>query len=314
MNDHVTVYAPGSTSNLGPGFDCLGIALTGGGDRVTARRWDGNGVRITRVSDERIPLDPKHNTASLAAATVLNYTTFPGAGLSLEIDKGLPLSGGLGGSAASAVGGIVAADLLFGTSLPEHELLDAALRAEAVVAGRHADNVAPSFYGGGVLVVSMQPLRLRRFAVHDSIRFVLCAPEYGVTTARAREVLPAEVQRGDAISQASHCAALILGLQEGDPDLLRAALPADRIAIPAREPLYPGYPEARRAGVEAGAWGVVVSGAGPTLLALSDADRAEAVGQALVAGFAEAGQRATARVASVDREGARRIDTEPAGS
>jgi len=305
MHDPISVYAPGSTSNLGPGFDCLGVALSGGGDRIVARHWDGEGVRIARVSDDRIPVESSRNTAAIAALAVSRRATQPPPGIELEIEKGLPLSGGLGGSAASAVAGAVVADALLGLELPDVDLLEAALEAEAVVAGRHADNVAPSYYGGGVLVVSIDPLRLERIDVHASVRFVLCAPDYGVETAAARAVLPSVVQRSAAIAQAAHCGALVLGLASGDADLLRLALPGDRIALPAREVLYPGYAEARTAGLDAGAWGVVVSGAGPTLLALTGEAAGVAVGEAMVDGFRRAGYAATPRVAAVDVEGAR---------
>src|SRR6185503_3008814 len=141
--EHVTVFVPGSASNLGPGFDCLGVAFTGKGDRVTARRSASPGVRVIAVSDPRIPTDAERNTAAIAAAAVLKAAPDRG-GLELSIEKGLPLAGGMGGSAASAVGGAVAADAVLGTALDRASLLEAALEAESVVAGRHADNVAPS--------------------------------------------------------------------------------------------------------------------------------------------------------------------------
>ena len=109
--ERVTAYAPGSTSNLGPGFDCLGIAITGMGDRVAAERSSSPGVRVRSVSDPKIPTDSDRNTAALAAAEVLSRAGARELGLELDIQKGLPLAGGLGGSAASAVAGAVAATL-----------------------------------------------------------------------------------------------------------------------------------------------------------------------------------------------------------
>ena len=132
----VTVYAPGSVSNLGPGFDCLGIAFTGRGDRVTVRRTDAPGVRVTAVSDPRIPTDAALNTAAIAAAAVLAQAGGDG-GLELTIEKGLPLAAGMGGSAASAVAGAVAADAVLGSHLHRMDLMAAALEGEAVVSGRH---------------------------------------------------------------------------------------------------------------------------------------------------------------------------------
>jgi homoserine kinase len=302
--ERATAYSPGSTSNVGPGFDCLGIAIAGMGDRVRATRTDVPGVRVASVSDARIPTDPAKNTAALAAAEVLRRAASTAAGIELVIEKGLPLAGGLGGSAASAIAGALAADALFGTRLPLEALLDCALEAEAVVAGRHPDNAAPSLLGGAVLVLGVSPLRYARVSVHPSIRLLFATPTYGVETALARAVLPATVSRGDAVRQASSLAGLVLGLERGDGDLLRVAT-CDHLAEPHRIPLYPGYADARRAALDTGAFGVAVSGAGPTLLALVPSGREAAVSAAVKSAYAAAGFAATLRVAAVDDRGAR---------
>jgi homoserine kinase len=302
--DQVTCYAPGSTSNVGPGFDCLGIAIAGMGDRVSAARRDTPGVRVLAVSDPRIPCDPARNTAALAAAEVLRQAQSTGVGLELRVEKGLPLSGGLGGSAASAVAGAFAANALLGRPLDAEALLRCALEAEAVVAGRHPDNAAPSLLGGAVVVLGTEPLRYARLTVHPSLRLVFATPAYGVETARARAVLPASVPRADAVGQASALAGLVLGLERGDGSLLRAAM-VDRVAEPYRIPLYPGYAPAREAALAAGAFGVAVSGAGPTLLAIVPEGCEAAVGRAVLAAYEEQGASAQLHVAGVDPEGAR---------
>jgi homoserine kinase len=303
--DRVSAYAPGSTSNLGPGFDCLGIAVAGAGDRVTAWRSERPGLRVAAVSDPRVPLEPERNTAALAAACVLRRAGASGYGLELAVEKGLPLSAGLGGSAASAVAGAVAANALLRAGLDAAALVECALEAEAVVAGRHPDNVAPSLLGGAVLVLSTDPLRHARVSVHPSLRLVFVTPGYGVLTAQARALLPPSVPRADAVAQAAALGALLLGLERGDGELLRVAV-RDRIAEPSRIALYPGFPRARDAALEAGAFGVAVSGAGPTLVALAPAERAEPVGRGAAAAYEREGLGTpTVRVAGVDREGAR---------
>jgi homoserine kinase len=289
---------------VGPGFDCLGIAVSGIGDRVSAERAASAGVRVLSVSDPRIPCDPSRNTAALAAAEVLRQAGANGVGLDLRVEKGLPLSGGLGGSAASAVAGAVAANALLGGPLGPEDLLRCAVEAEAVVAGRHPDNAAPSLLGGAVVVLGVEPLRYARLVVHPSLRLVFATPAYGVETARARAVLPATVSRADAVGQASSLAGLVLGLERGDRALVRAAM-VDRLAEPFRIPLYPGYARAREAALAAGAFGVAVSGAGPTLLALAAAGEADAIGRAVVAAYGEGGVGASLHVAGVDAEGAR---------
>jgi len=301
----VAVYAPGTASNIGPGFDCFGIAFTGLGDTVRAARTNGPGVRVVAVSDERIPTDPLRNTAALGAAAVIKRAGLEReAGLELHVEKGLPLAAGMGGSAASAVAGALAAHELLKTRLTRIDLLMAAIDAEAVVSGRHADNAAPCLFGGAVIVAGLDPPEVTPVRVHDSLGLVFATPAYEVATAEARRVLPAEVPRADAVGQAARLALLVLGLERGDADLVRRAI-WDRIAEPRRAPLYPGYPPARTAALEAGALGVAVSGAGPTLVAVVLREARQAVAKALVEGYAKAGINARSHVAEVDATGAR---------
>ena len=303
-----TAYAPGSVSNVGPGFDCFGIAVAGRGDRVSVQPSSVRGLRVIGVSDPRLPGDPKRNTATLAAAAVLRRAGLDPAtldpGLDFTIDKGLPLAGGLGGSAASAIAGAVAVDSAMRTHLSREALLEAALEAEAAVSGRHPDNVAPSLYGGAVVVASIEPLRLVRARVHPSLKIVLVSPAYAVETARARAVLPASVSREDAVAQAANLAHLIVGLERGDAELIRGAM-HDRIAEPARMALFPGYLEARLAALEAGAFGVAVSGAGPTVVAFTGEGAPAVVAGAMLEAYRRRGIEATPYLGGVDAEGAR---------
>jgi homoserine kinase len=164
--------------------------------------------------------------------------------------------------------------------------------------------VAPSLLGGAVLVLGLDPPLLVPIAIHRSLSLVLVTPDYGVSTAEARALLPREVPRADAVAQAAALGALVLALERGDGELLRAAM-VDRIAEPPRRPLYRGYSEARAAALIVGALAVAVSGAGPTALAFARPERRSAVARALVEGYRSAGLGATALEAEVDREGAR---------
>lgn len=301
--EQVTVFAPGTTANVGPGFDCLGMAFTGKGDRVTARRVNGHGVRVVSVSDPRIPLEAARNTAAIAATSVLRRAGVE-LGIEISIEKGLPLAGGMGGSAASAAAGAVAANALAGASLSKHQLIEAAMDAEAVVAGRHADNIAPAILGGAVIVIGLDPLTIVPIRVDPGLALVLVTPAYGVETQKARAVLPSHISRGDAIAQAAHLVGLALGLERGDRELIARSM-VDRIAEPARSSLYPGYPEAKAAGLAAGAIGLVVSGAGPTVIAITDPQRRDAVASAIREAYAKVGHGAEVHHAFVDNAGAR---------
>jgi homoserine kinase len=200
----------------------------------------------------------------------------------------------------------VAADALLGSKLPRAELLAAALDAEAVVAGRHADNVAPSLFGGAVIVVSLDPLLLARVRVHPGLALVLVSPEYQVETAAARAVLPKDVARADAVLQSARLGALVLGLERAEADLIRGSM-EDLIAEPARRHLYPGLPEARAAALAAGALGVVVSGAGPTVVAIVLAEAADRVALALGEPYRSLGIGAQVHRAQADDSGARLV-------
>jgi len=226
-------------------------------------------------------------------------------GIGLRVRKGLPLSGGQGGSAASAVAGAVATNALLGSPLGRWALIEACLDAEEAVAGRHADNVAPALLGGIVLLRAVDPLDLVQLPVPPDLFVVLVRPDQRMRTADARAVLPREVPRAVALHQAAQVGAMVAALAAGDYELLGRAID-DRIAEPARAGLLPGFAEAKAAALEAGALGSSISGSGPTAFALARGrERAERVAVAMVASHAAGGRRAESVVGAVDRRGAR---------
>ena len=307
-------YAPGSIGNVGPGLDILGLALSGAGDVVevewsTARDTSPGGDRVVVVADPGhpdLPSDPTQHAAAIAATVVLRRAS-PALerGVVLRATKGLPLSGGQGGSAASAVAGAVATNALLGGPLTREALLAAALEAEAHVAGRHADNVAPALLGGIVLIRSLEPLDVLRIAVPSELRVVLVQPAQRLRTADARAVLPERIDRGLALRQSANVAAMIVAFTTSDFDLLRRSLD-DQIAEPARTPLLPGFAAAKAAALGAGALGCSISGAGPTTFAFApDDDSAAHIAQAMVAAYASHNVAARSRIARIDQHGAR---------
>ncbi len=304
MRAQATAFAPGSVGNVGPGLDILGLAIAGAGDEVAISWCDGTAIVVTDAGHPDLPTDPTLNTAAIAAQAVFTRVGVR-RGAQLMVRKGLPLSGGQGGSAASAVAGAVAADFLVSAGLDSNELLACALEAESRVAGRHADNLAPALLGGLVLVRSLDPVDLIRIPVPERLRVVLAHPEQELRTRDARAVLPSEVSRATALQQAANVAAMVAAACLGDLAMLGRALD-DQIAEPARAPLLPGFLAAKAAARAAGALGCSISGAGPTAFALVDGDATGAsVAAAMIAAYAAAGLRATARVAIIDRAGAR---------
>lgn len=301
----VHAFAPGGIGNLGPGLDILGCAVTGPGDGVRARRVQEPGVRIETPGHPDLPRDPTRHAAGIAALAVLRRAGATDIGLSFEIEKGLPLAGGQGGSAASAVAGAVAANALLDDPFDREELLGAALEAEEKLAGRHIDNLAPALFGGILLIRSVDPLDVMHLPVPSGLRFAIVHPRMQLRTADARAVLPASVDRATALAQAAAVAALVAALGARDLSRLRGAID-DRIAEPARAPLLTGFVEAKRAALDAGALGCSISGAGPSSFAIADGDAAaERVMHAMVRAYNTAGVPATGRVARVDEQGAR---------
>ncbi len=301
--------APGSVGNLGPGLDVLGCAVTGAHDEVCLEWSDAPGVTVLDAGHPDLPSAPERNTAAIAASEALARARAQGArclaeGLALRVTKGLPLSGGQGGSAASAVAGAVALNTLVGRILSNLELAECALVAESRVAGRHLDNIAPSLLGGLVLVRSVDPLDLVPIATPAHLRIVLATPAQRLETARARAVLPEAVPRATAIHQMAQVGAIIAACEADDLALLGRAID-DRIAEPVRASLIPGFREVKLAAMETGALGVSISGAGPTIFALCDGDaRAAAVAAAMHGAFARLGIESTVRVTAVSRHGA----------
>jgi homoserine kinase len=304
MPAQVRVYAPGSIGNVGPGLDILGLAVEGAGDTVSAARTMRPGVTITEAGHPSLPTDPARHCSGIAACEVLRRA---GAefGVTLRVEKGLPLAGGQGGSAASAVAGALAASLLLDHPLDSEAVLQAAIEAEARVAGRHADNVAPSLLGGLVLIRSLEPLEVVKLPVPAVLRVVLAHPDRAMSTREGRAVLPSSVSLETALHQAAQVAAIVAAAHSGDLALLGRAVD-DRIAEPARAPLLEGFLEAKRAAMDAGALGCSISGSGPTVFAFVSGDDAGArVADAMRRAYAGRGISCRTRVAPADLTGAR---------
>lgn len=275
----IRAFAPATVSNLGPGFDCLGLALRSRGDQVLARACDQPGVRLLAVRGDggRLPLAVEQNTATVAVKALLEKHA-PGLGVELELEKGLPLGSGLGSSGASACAAVKAVDFVLNLGLGVESLIDAAREGEAVACGSaHPDNVAPALAGGIVLVTNEKPLRIVSLPVPQNIWLTVYTPGCEVPTALARSVLPKSVSLSASVRQASRLALLVHALHEGDLQLLGEAI-VDEIIEPARESLIPGFAAAKVACLEAGAIACGISGAGPTTFALSsDESRAKAL-------------------------------------
>lgn len=306
-----TAFAPASVANLAVGFDVLGFAVGVVGDRIRVR-LDPNtaGVRVGAVSGlvPRLPTDPARNTATVALAAMAAECRFD-AGLVVDIHKGIPLGSGMGGSAASAVGAVVAANALLAAPLEPSELLAYAVAGEAVASGgSHADNVAPALLGGLVAVVSAEPLEVVKIPVPEELRCVLVHPHLEVETRAARAALNADLSLATHVTQTQAFAGFLAGLYTGDLELVGRSM-VDRVAGPSRASMIPGFGAAKKVALEAGALGFAVSGAGPSVFAFVGDDAVgEAVRTAVVDAFAAVGSPCESWVSRVGTAGAQVLE------
>jgi homoserine kinase len=302
-------FAPASVGNMAVGFDVLGCSVSTIGDKVRARRITERVVRIAGIDGVApgVPADPGRNTAGVAIAALMDAAR-PDHGFEILIEKGIPLGSGLGGSASSAVAAVVAANALLVEPVAMVRLLKCALKGEAVASGSpHADNVAPSLYGGLVLTVGIEDPIVTRIPVPAVVRCVLVHPRIELTTRSARRLLNPSVPLSDVIWQQANLAGFLTGCFTGDLRLIGASL-EDVVIEPQRKALIPGFDRTKAAAIAEGALGCSISGAGPTVFAWCEEPRAVAVCDAMVDAFRSEGLTSDSWIAPVDEAGARVLE------
>lgn len=302
-------YAPASVGNFICGFDVLGVALEGPGDLVGVESTPDGHHRVQMEGLSGAPPLPESNTAFVAVLEVARLAGYQG-GLSVQVFKGLPLSGGMGGSAASAVAGAVAANAYLDARLDRAALLECALKGEAVASGSiHGDNVAPSLYGGIVLCRTHPKVQAIPLPKPAGATLVVVHPELTMETRSARACLGSEVPLTSAVHQWSNTATLMVGLYEEDWDLIGTAL-YDEIAEPLRKGSIPGFDQVVAAARDAGASGASLSGAGPSVFAFCQSrEVGDRCARVMIEAFRDAGVRASAYVSSIGA-GARVVSVE----
>lgn len=304
-----TAFAPASVGNVAVGFDVLGHSFQAIGDRVTAKRIPERTVRIASIrgSDAELPLDPEKNTAGMAVLSMVRDLSLD-FGVELTIEKGIPLGSGLGGSAASAVAGVVAVNALLPSSLTKLELLKFAMKGEAVASGAvHVDNIAPSLFGGLVLTVGIDNPNVKQIPVPSGVRCVLVHPHMTLSTREARKILNRAIDLSDVIWQTANLAGFLTGCFTGDLHLIRESL-EDVIIEPQRKALIPGFQAVKDGAKQHGALGCSISGAGPTIFAWCEAQDADRIRDAMVAGFKTHGLESDAWISTLEPVGARVVD------
>ncbi len=286
--DIARAFAPASVGNVAVGFDILGHAIAGVGDTVTARRIAEPEVRIAAIRGTTVdlPLEAAANTAGAALIALREALALP-FGFELEIDKGIPLGSGMGGSAASCVAGLVAANALLDEPLTREALYPFALTGEAVASGgRHGDNLGPMLLGGLVLSTADQLVKL---PAPDAWHSLLVHPDAVLETRRARAALQGHYALSEFVAQSANLALVISGCYSGDAGRVRAGL-RDVLVEPRRASLIAGFEAARNAALTSGAMGASISGAGPSVFAWFERrEAAEAARDSVQQAFADAG-------------------------
>lgn len=287
MASKITVRAPSSTANLGPGFDVFGLAVDAFFDEVTLTKKK-SGISI--VTEDNIPTNPDNNTAGLVVKNMIKKFKIKD-GIEIKIKKGVPAGFGMGSSAASAAATVIAFDKMYELKLDENTLVEFAGSGEKASAGSiHYDNVAASVLGGFV-IVRTNPLNVIKIKPPMNLRMCVAVPKLKVPkkkTKVSRGVIPKKVSLVDSIANLSNAAAIVAGFMKKDPKLIGDSI-KDVIVEPARQHMIPGFVKVKENALKAGAFGVTISGAGPSVIAFSKSSAdLKKISLAMSRGFASA--------------------------
>lgn len=299
--DTARAFAPASVGNIGVGFDLLGHAIDGPRDIAIVRRIDAPEVRIDAIRGDvpgvdALPLEAARNTAGRALIALREALALP-CGFAIELEKGIPLGSGLGGSAASCVAALIAANALLDAPLSRDALYPFSLQGEAVASGSlHGDNVAPMLLGGVVLATQERMIPL---PVPSWLHCVVVHPDQVLETRRARAALSDPYPLSQFVAQSTHLALFLTGLQRGDARMIREGL-HDVLVEPRRAALIPGFATVKQAALDHDALGASISGAGPSVFAwFASKEKAVAAAPSMRAAFVAAGYDARAHVSPV---------------
>lgn len=308
-----TAFAPATVANVAVGFDILGFAIESVGDVVTVSVTDDGSVRINEILDETggpasldVPLDAERNAATVGLVKLREDLRLD-FGFQVGLRKGIALGSGMGGSAASAVGGLIAANSLLETPLSREALMKYALLGEQAASGAsHPDNIAPCLLGGMTLVLSGEPFRYVSLPVPEEILAVIIHPRIRLDTRRARAILKADVSLANHVRQSASLAGFISGCFTRDVEMIGQSLD-DFLIEPQRAPLIPGFAEVKAAALQQGALGASISGSGPSVFALVTSEQTAArVRDAMESAFRAQGvTEVDSWISPVNRQGAR---------
>lgn len=306
MSNSVSVFAPATVANVGPGFDILGLALDHIGDQLELSLQEEPGITIDMPGSD-LPTDPKLNVAGVSVQGLLDQIE-SNQGIHITIHKNVAPGSGLGSSASSAAGAVFGANMLLGAPLSKHDLVKFAMMGEAVASGKaHADNVAPSLLGGFTLVRNYFPLEVVKLSFPKDLKVVVIHPQIEVKTSDSKRILRKDIPLEIAIKQWGNVAGLVSGLASGDYELIGRSL-EDVIVEPIRSMLIPGFEELKAVSKEIGALGCSISGSGPSVFALcNDQKTAQKTAKSFEDIYLNLGIDHEVHVSNINEEGAKII-------
>lgn len=266
MNE-VKLFSPATVANVSCGFDVLGFCLDAIGDEMIIRKTVEKGIKITKIEGYDLPFEVEKNVAGVSALA-LYHDANPDCGFEIEIYKHIKPGSGVGSSAASAAGSVYGMNLLLGSPYSPLELTAFAMKGEALASQcEHADNIAPTLFGGFTLVKSLAPLEVLQIPTPADLFAVVIHPQIEIKTADSRKILPESISLKNAITQWSNVGSLIHGLHTNDYELISRSL-NDVVVEPFRSQLIPGFERIKRTALESGALGTGISGSGPSVFNL----------------------------------------------
>ncbi|MHA1236415.1 MAG: homoserine kinase [Candidatus Hodarchaeales archaeon] len=307
--EKIVVSAPATIANIGPGFDVFGLAVDSPVDIIKAKKLEDSPkkVIISKVNLPELPMEADKNTAGIAAQFVLNKVNAD-FGVEFKVEKGMGIGTGLGSSAASAAAGAKAVAHFLNNNGKNIEsiLLEACIVAEeAIDGGIHGDNVAPSLFGGFIVIPSSRnPLLYSRFLLPKALRVILATPPISILTADARRIIPKEIPLQHSIHSTGYAGLVMAGIIKKDLKLMGKGI-VDTIIEPVRADLIPHFYKVKQAALDAGAYGCSISGAGPTVFAIADEDSdLKNIGKAMAEAF-EMHKQVTVRIGLPNNDGAK---------
>jgi len=306
--EEIKVFCPATIANVSCGFDVLGLALDSVGDRMTVRKTSENGIRITKITGQDLPLATEKNVAGVAGTALLEKSDYQG-GFEIEIDKRIKPGSGIGSSAASSAGAVWAMNELLNKPFTDLELVEFAMQGEKMASDvAHADNVAPAIFGGFTLVRSYEPLDIVSIPTPSELYATVIHPQIEIKTSDSRKILKTTISMQQGIQQWGNLGGLIAGLFKNDYDLIGRSL-HDHIVEPIRSILIPAFDEIKTNALKSGALGSGISGSGPSIFALSRGEKiARHVADSMTETYQNIGVDFDIHISKINNQGVKKIN------